>query len=115
MGHPTRRSTPGGGVYAGRAGRTTSTPGAELLLDAMKTVRVSVAEAGGQEYALLSPPTDVQAKLLKLWGSRPTFITSCAATSPKRLQTRANRRLKTPASQIGRLPDKPGWLRKAII
>ncbi|OWK35672.1 hypothetical protein FRUB_08235 [Fimbriiglobus ruber] len=54
------------GVYASQAGRKTSTPSAELLLDAMKTVHISVVEAGGQEYALLSPLTDVQAKLLEL-------------------------------------------------
>jgi hypothetical protein len=56
------------GVYPGQAGRKTSTPSAELLLEAMKTIRISVVEVAGQAYVLISPLTDVQTKLLRLWG-----------------------------------------------
>jgi hypothetical protein len=34
----------------------------------MKTISVSVVEVNGQKYALLSPLTEVQKRLLELWG-----------------------------------------------
>ncbi len=59
------------GVYAGQAGRKTARPSAELLLEAMKTISVSVVEVNGQIHALLSPLTEVQQRLLELWGLPP--------------------------------------------
>jgi transposase len=56
------------GVYAGQPGRKTARPSAELLLDVMKTIRVSVVEVNGQAHALLSPLTEVQQRLIQLWG-----------------------------------------------
>jgi transposase len=56
------------GIYAGQPGRKTSRPSAELLLGAMKTISVSVVEVNGKTYALLSPLTDIQKRLLELWG-----------------------------------------------
>ena len=56
------------GIYAGQPGRKTARPSAELLLGAMKTISVSVVEVNGQTYALLSPLTDIQKRLLELWG-----------------------------------------------
>jgi transposase len=56
------------GIYAGQPGRKTDRPSAELLLGAMKTVSVSVVEVHGQLHALLSPLTEVQERLLDLWG-----------------------------------------------
>ena len=56
------------GVYAGQPGRKTTRPSAELLLEVMKTIRVSVVEVNGRAHALLSPLTAVQQRLLKLWG-----------------------------------------------
>jgi transposase len=55
------------GIYAGQPGRRTARPSAELLLGAMKTISVSVVEVNGQTYALLSPLTDIQKRLLELW------------------------------------------------
>jgi transposase len=55
-------------VYAGQPGRKTARPSAELLLKAMKTISVSVVEVNGQTRALLSPLTEVQKRLLQLWG-----------------------------------------------
>lgn len=55
------------GIYAGQPGRKTARPSAELLLEAMKTISVSVVEVNGRRYALLSPLTEVQQRLLKLW------------------------------------------------
>jgi transposase len=59
------------GVYAGQAGRQTDRPSAELLLGAMKTISVSVVEISGRTHALLSPLTEVQVRLLELWGLPP--------------------------------------------
>jgi transposase len=59
------------GVYAGQAGRKTDRPSAELLLGAMKTISVSVVEISGRTHALLSPLTEVQIRLLELWGLPP--------------------------------------------
>jgi transposase len=59
------------GVYAGQSGRKTARPSAELLLEAMKTISVSVVEVNGQTYALLSPLTEVQQRLLELWALPP--------------------------------------------
>jgi transposase len=59
------------GVYAGQPGRKTARPSAELLLKAMKTISVSVIQSNGQTYALLTPLTEVQIRLLKLWGLPP--------------------------------------------
>src|SRR5262245_34606874 len=52
------------GVYADQPGRKTGRPSAELLLAAMKTIRVSVVEVKGQLQALLAPLTEVQKRLL---------------------------------------------------
>jgi len=59
------------GVYAGQPGRKTTRPSAELLLRVMKTISVSVVEANGQTHALLAPLTEVQKRLLELWGLPP--------------------------------------------
>ena len=55
------------GIYAGQPGRKTARPSAELLLEAMKRISVSVVEVNGHTHALLSPLTEVQERLLELW------------------------------------------------
>jgi transposase len=59
------------GIYAGQPGRKTDRPSAELLLRALKAISVSVVEINGQIHALLSPLTEVQTRLLVLWGLPP--------------------------------------------
>jgi hypothetical protein len=66
------------GVYAGQPGRRTARPSAELLLGAMKTISVSVVEVNGQTYALLSPLTEVQKRLLELWDMPPDLYENVA-------------------------------------
>jgi len=58
-------------IYAGQPGRQTARPSAELLLSVLKTISVSVIEVNGQVYALLSPLTEVQKRLLELWDMPP--------------------------------------------
>jgi len=68
-----RTATEGGVEVAGRvcrsAGRKTARPSAELLLKAMKTISVSVVEVTARRGRLLSPLTEVQKRLLQLWGN----------------------------------------------
>jgi transposase len=71
------------GIYAGQPGRKTARPSAELLLGAMKTISVSIVEVNGQMYSLLSPLTDVQKRLLELWGLPPDLYETVARRFPK--------------------------------
>ena len=71
------------GVYAGQPGRKTARPSAELLLGAMKTISVSVVEVNGRTHALLSPLTEVQKRLLELWGLPPDLYEKVARGFPK--------------------------------
>jgi transposase len=66
------------GIYAGQPGRQTARPSAELLLGAMKTISVSVVEVNGQTYAMLSPLTEVQKRLLELWNMPPDLYENVA-------------------------------------
>ena len=70
-------------VYAGQPGRKTDRPSAELLLRAMKTISVSVVEVHGQFYALLSPLTEVQERLLDLWGLPTDLYEKVACGFPR--------------------------------
>ena len=71
------------GIYAGQPGRKTARPSAELLLEAMGTIRVSVVEVGGQTYALLSPLTEVQKRLLHLWELPPDLYEQVTREFPR--------------------------------
>src|SRR5512144_30432 len=71
------------GVYAGQPGRQTTRPSAELLLGVMKTISVSVVEVNGQTHAMLSPLTEVQTRLLELWGLPPDLYENVASGFPK--------------------------------
>jgi transposase len=71
------------GIYAGQSGRKTARPSAELLLEAMKTISVSVVEVNGQTHALLSPLTAVQTRLLELWALPPDLYETVARGFPK--------------------------------
>jgi transposase len=71
------------GIYAGQSGRKTARPSAELLLEAMKTISVSVVEVHGQTHALLSPLTAVQKRLLELWALPPDLYETVARGFPK--------------------------------
>jgi transposase len=70
------------GVYAGQPGRKTTRPSAELLLKAMQTISVSVVEVNGQTHALLTPLTEVQRRLLQLWGLPPDLYDQLVASWP---------------------------------
>jgi transposase len=71
------------GIYAGQPGRQTARPSAELLLRVMQTISVSVVEVNGQAHALLSPLTEVQTRLLELWGLPPDLYEEVARGFPK--------------------------------
>src|SRR5512135_93377 len=71
------------GIYAGQPGRQTARPSAELLLGVMKTISVSVVEVNGQTFAMLSPLTEVQKRLLDLWDLPPDLYENVARAFPK--------------------------------
>jgi transposase len=56
------------GLYAGQAGRKTSSPSAELLLEAFKGISLTVVSVDGRQAELLTPLAPLQQKLLDLWG-----------------------------------------------
>src|SRR5262249_49096341 len=58
-------------LYAGQPGRRTARPRAELLLRALKTIRVSIVEVNGRSHVLLTPLTEIQQRLLELWDLPP--------------------------------------------
>jgi transposase len=70
------------GVYAGQPGRKTARPSAELLLEVMKTISVSVVEVNGTVHALLSPLSEVQKRLLVLWDLPPDLYDKVATGFP---------------------------------
>jgi transposase len=78
-----RQGTKLQGLYAGQSGRKTARPSAELLLRAMKTVSVSLVEVNGQVHALLSPLTELQNRLLELWGMPPDLYEKVVCGFPK--------------------------------
>jgi len=59
------------GIYAGQPKRQTARPSAELLLGALARISLSVVEVNEQSYALLTPLTDLQKRLLRLWDLPP--------------------------------------------
>jgi transposase len=71
------------GIYAGQSGRKTARPSAELVLEAMKTISLSVVEVNGQTHALLSPLTEVQKRLLELWALPPDLYEKVTRGFPK--------------------------------
>jgi len=71
------------GIYAGQPGRQTARPSAELLLRVMKTISVSVVEVNGQTHAMLSPLSEVQTRLLELWGLPPGLYEKVARGFPE--------------------------------
>jgi transposase len=70
-------------IYAGQPGRQTARPSAELLLRAMRGISVSVVEVNGQVHVLLSPLTEVQKRLLKLWALPPDLYEQVTRGFPK--------------------------------
>src|SRR5262249_4967541 len=70
------------GVYAGQPGRKTARPSAELLLAAMRAISVSVVEVNSPVHAPLSPLTEVQKRLLALWGLPPDLYEKVASGFP---------------------------------
>jgi len=79
------------GIYAGQPGRKTARP-ARSCCWGDETISVSVVEVNGQTYSLLSPLTDVQKRLLELWGLPSDLYETVARGFQNNPQIRANRR-----------------------
>ena len=80
------------GLYPGQAGRKTSRPSAELLLEAFRGISLTVVEVAGQQTALLTPLSPLQEKLLSLWDLPadiyPRLAFSCFQEPPPVLSER---------------------------
>jgi transposase len=70
-------------IYEGQPGRQTARPSAELLLKAMRAISISVVVVDGQTHVLLSPLTQVQKRLLDLWGLPPDLYDQVARGFPE--------------------------------
>ena len=70
-------------LYAGQPGRRTARPSAELLLRALKGIRVSVVEVRGCIHVVLTPLTKVQRRLLELWDLPPDLYEKVARGFPQ--------------------------------
>jgi transposase len=70
-------------VYAGQAGRKTARPSAELLLQVLQTISISVVAVGEQVCVLLSPLSRVQRRLLDLWDLPPDLYENVTLHFPK--------------------------------
>jgi len=70
------------GIYAGQPKRQTARPSAELLLGTLGTISLSVVQVNGQNYALLTPLTDLQKRLLQLWDLPPDLYEILARAFP---------------------------------
>jgi transposase len=71
------------GIYDGQPGRKTDRPSAGLLLRVLRTISISVVEMDGRIHALLSPLTEVQKRLLELWGLPPNLYENVACGFPE--------------------------------
>jgi transposase len=71
------------GIYDGQPGRKTDRPSAGLLLRVLRTISISVVEMDGRIHALLSPLTEVQRRLLELWGLPPNLYENVACGFPE--------------------------------
>jgi len=71
------------GLYAGNPKRTTATPRAETLLEAFKSIYLTTITIGEQIHLHVTPLSDLQQKILSLWGFLPVIYTRLATDSQK--------------------------------
>ncbi len=71
------------GLYAGNPKRTTATPRAETLLEAFKPIYLTTVTIGEQIHLHVTPLSDLQQKIMRLWGFSPDIYTRLAVNSRK--------------------------------
>ena len=71
------------GLYAGNPKRTTATPRAETLLEAFKNIYLNTVTLGEQVRLHITPLSELQRKILSLWGLSADIYSQLAADSPK--------------------------------
>ena len=71
------------GLYAGNPKRTTATPRAETLLEAFKNIYLNTVTIGEQVLLHITPLSELQRKILSLWGLSPDIYSQLAADSLK--------------------------------
>ncbi len=71
------------GLYAGNPKRTTATPRAETLLEAFKPIYLTAVTIGEQIHLHVTPLSDLQQKIMRLWGFSPDIYTRLTVDSRK--------------------------------
>ena len=69
------------GLYAGNPKRTTTTPRAETLLEAFKSIYLTTVKIGEQIHLHVTPLSDLQHQILSLLAFSPDIFTRLAADS----------------------------------
>jgi len=67
------------GIYPGNPKRSTATPTTERMLQAFDNVNLTLMPVAGQTHHQVSPLTEVQMRILELWGLPTTLYTRLAA------------------------------------
>ena len=67
------------GIYSGQPGRKANNPCAETLLEAFNGITLTVFEISGKRTCHVTALTDVQERLLRLWGLPPDLYSRLAS------------------------------------
>lgn len=67
------------GIYPGNPKRSTATPTTERMLEAFDNINLLLVPVAGQIHYQVTPLTEVQMRILKLWGLPATLYTHLAA------------------------------------
>jgi transposase len=73
------------GIYPGNPQRSTATPTTERMLAAFDNINLLVLPVADQVHYQVTPLTDVQMRILKLWGLPATLYTRLSAQLPRSL------------------------------
>jgi transposase len=67
------------GIYPGNPKRSTATPTTERMLEAFDNINLMLMPVAGQTHYQVTPLTEVQMRILELWGLPATLYTRLAA------------------------------------
>jgi transposase len=70
------------GIYPGNPKRSTATPTTERMLAAFDNINLLLVPVAGQIHAQVTPLTEVQKRILELWGLPTTLYTHFSAQLP---------------------------------
>jgi len=71
------------GIYSGNPKRSTATPTTERMLAAFDNINLLLLSVAGQIHCQVTPLTEVQKRILELWGLPATLYTRLSAQLPR--------------------------------